>query len=494
MDYPEKQKSSFIERLLQSFVDFFKGIGKFFVKLYKGIINGSINFFKRFKEGSIGTKLSHLIFGAGNFYHKRFIKGLIYLALQVGFILILVLNPTVGGSAEVRGTPIGFKAIGNFFTLGTIQGVDIFDHTDNSMLMLLFGVVTFAIIGLYFYVWNSSIKSSALADQLKKEEKHVNTFKEDLHSLIDEKFHITMLTPALLGVLIFTILPTIFMIFIAFTNYDSTRFAGQHLFDWVGFANFRSMFSGQGEIALRFLPILTWTLVWAFFATFTNYFGGILVALLINNKYIRAKKVWRTIFVLTIAIPQFISLLAVVNLLSPSGPINSMLINLGIIDQGIEFLGNASNGYLPKVMVILINMWVGIPFTMLMTSGILMNIPADLYEAAVIDGANRRQVFVKITMPYVIFVTTPYLISSFIGNITSFNIIFLLTGGGPSVSGGLKGGQTDLLVTWLYKLTVDNREYNIGSVIGILTFIITATGTLITYRRSKAFKEEDAFQ
>ena len=144
-------------------------------------------------------------------------------------------------------------------------------------------------------------------------------------------------------------------------------------------------------------------------------------------------------------------------------------------------------------MVIIINMWVGIPYTMLMTSGILMNIPADLYEAARVDGASTLKMFFKITLPYVIFITTPYLISSFIGNINSFNTIFLLTGGGPTYTGYQAGG-TDLLVTWLYKVTIDQGSYNTGAVIGIFTFIITATITLITYRRSKAYNEEDTFQ
>jgi len=144
-------------------------------------------------------------------------------------------------------------------------------------------------------------------------------------------------------------------------------------------------------------------------------------------------------------------------------------------------------------MVIVINMWLGIPYTMLMTSGILMNIPTDLYEAGQIDGASKTKMFWKITLPYVIFVTTPYLIGSFIGNINSFNTIFLLTGGGPTYS-GYKAGGTDLLVTWLYKLTIENGEYNTGAVIGIMTFIITATITLITYTRSKAYNEEDTFQ
>ena len=135
---------------------------------------------------------------------------------------------------------------------------------------------------------------------------------------------------------------------------------------------------------------------------------------------------------------------------------------------------------------------------MLMTSGILMNIPSDLYEAARVDGTSKIKMFFKITMPYIFFITTPYLISSFIGNINSFNTIFLLSGGGPTVSDALgnayRAGETDLLVTWLYKLTIDNGDYNTGAVIGILTFLFTSTITLITYRRSKAYKEEDTFQ
>lgn len=185
------------------------------------------------------------------------------------------------------------------------------------------------------------------------------------------------------------------------------------------------------------------------------------------------------------------------NLLAPLGPVNSLLVNLGWVKEPIGFLGQSETDspILAKVMVIVINMWLGIPYTMLMTSGILMNIPADLYEAAKVDGTSRPKMFFKITLPYVIFITTPYLISSFIGNINSFNTIFLLTGGGPAVpNGNYTAGQTDLLVTWLYKLTIDKGDYNTGAVIGIFTFIITATITLVTYRRSKAYNEEDTFQ
>lgn len=461
---------------------FLSGLARFFKK----IGNRFVAFGHRFMDGSVGTKVSHFIMGFGNILRKQIIKGLIFLSLQAGFIYLMVASP------KVNKTPFGIKALVNLTTLGTEAG-DIFTDTDNSMLMLLFGVVTLGAIVVFIAAYLANIRSTYKADVDVREGKKATSFLQDCKALLDERFHIAMLTPAIIGIVVFTILPTIFMILIAFTNFDSLHPAGQVLFEWVGFQNFIDIFTGQGEIAARFLPVLGWTILWAILATVSNYVGGILLALLINRKGIKLKKVWRTIFILTIALPQFISLLAMRNLLSEYGPINEFLMNSGIVDSPISFLANASNPWTARMMIVLINIWIGVPFTMLMTSGILMNVPKDLYEAAQIDGATKRQAFMHITVPYIVFVTTPYLITSFIGNITNFNVIFLLTGGSPTVSGYI-AGETDLLITWLYKLTIDQRDYNLGSVVGILTFMITATATLFSYRRSKSFKEEDAFQ
>lgn len=144
----------------------------------------------------------------------------------------------------------------------------------------------------------------------------------------------------------------------------------------------------------------------------------------------------------------------------------------------------------------MINIWVGVPFTMMQVTGVLQNIPSDLYEAAKVDGAGPIRIFFKITLPYLLFVTGPYLITSFTGNINNFNVIFLLSGGGPTKNLASTSGKTDLLVTWLYKLTVgtDRPYYNIGAVIGILTFIILASVSLLTYHRTGAYKNEEGFQ
>ena len=215
-----------------------------------------------------------------------------------------------------------------------------------------------------------------------------------------------------------------------------------------------------------------------------------LLAIIINKKGIKLKKFWRTIFILTIAVPQFVSLMLMSRLLHDQGALNVLLKQLGLISDFIPFL---SDPFVAKVTVIVVNIWVGIPYTMLITSGVLMNIPEDLYEASKLDGANPVQQFIYITLPYMLHVTTPYLITQFVGNINNFNVIFLLSGGGPLSLKLYQAGETDLLVTWLYKLTVNEQNYSLASTIGILIFVIVSTISLIVYNNTSAVKQEDDF-
>jgi arabinogalactan oligomer/maltooligosaccharide transport system permease protein len=245
----------------------------------------------------------------------------------------------------------------------------------------------------------------------------------------------------------------------------------------------------NGNIGRQFWHVLGWTVVWAFFATFLNYILGMALAMVINRKDTKGKGFWRFCFVLSIAVPQFVTLMIMNIMLQPSGAINVLFQNLGLIKEPIPFWTNAM---LARITIIAINLWVGIPYTMLQVTGILQNIPGELYEAARMDGAGPMRIFFKITLPYMLFVTTPYLISSFVGNINNFNVIYLLSGGGPTRVGDT-AGQTDLLVTWLYKLTIDQQYYNLGAVIGIMTFVILTVITLVTYRNSSSYKNEEAF-
>jgi arabinogalactan oligomer/maltooligosaccharide transport system permease protein len=261
----------------------------------------------------------------------------------------------------------------------------------------------------------------------------------------------------------------------------------------VGLANFAQLFSSGSRLAATFWPVLGWTLIWAVCATFSNFILGMLLALLINRKGTRIKGFWRFLFVLSIAVPQFVTLLSMSTIFNANGPVNIILRTLGLIGatESVPFFTNALYA---KCTIIGINMWIGIPYTMLSTTGILQNIPSELYEAARIDGAKPPTIFRKITLPYMMFVMTPTLITSFTGNINNFNVIYLLTGGGPDSLDYYFAGKTDLLITWLYRLTITQKDYNIGAVIGIMTFIVLAVTSLLTYHQTGAYKDEGAFQ
>lgn len=325
-------------------------------------------------------------------------------------------------------------------------------------------------------------------------------FKKTVNSLLTDKFHAVVLFIPVLGAAIVTILPLASSLLIAFTNYDAYH-NYPNLFTWVGLNNFIGMFTGSNSIfgsatvGAERIPatigaLLGWTLIWAFFATFTNYFLGIIVALLINKKSIKLKKLWRTIFVLTIAIPQFISLLSIANMLGATGPINFALTQNGM--SSIPFL---TDDLLAKVMIIVVNVWVGVPYTILMASGILMNIPTDLYESSRIDGASPVTQFFKITMPYMFFITGPSLITNFVSNINNFNIIFFLTQDKTNDPNLFRAKSTDLLINWLYTLTTGtSTAYNLSASLGIIIFVICAFFSLVMYSRLGAVQREDQFQ
>ena len=186
---------------------------------------------------------------------------------------------------------------------------------------------------------------------------------------------------------------------------------------------------------------------------------------------------------------MFVSLLIMRTMLQPDGAVNVLLRELGVIAEGAS-LPFFTDPTWARVTVIVINIWVGVPYTLLQLTGVLQNIPTELYEAAKVDGANAFQTFFRITLPYMLYVTTPYLIATFTGNVNNFNVIYLLSGGDPVTNLASTAGSTDLLVTWLYKLTIDKQYYNVGAVVGILTFIILAVGSLLTYRNSKSYREE----
>ena len=676
LDYLRMSKP---QKLLHNAAKFFRGIPGALL----GLVMGILNFFKgifvgigkvlkdivmTYIHGDWKTKVSYTVMGFGSLMRGQWLRGLLFFVFQTVFNLYLWFF----GIGYVSKLP----TLGTVATRTTAEGATIYG--DNSFLIMLYGVLTFFFVLAFLYTWYVNIKQNRISEQILKSGKQLKSAKDDVASMLDNQFHKTLLALPVLGVTVFTILPIIFMILVAFTNYDKEHAPPIKLFTWVGMENFNTLLSteenplniaksvqpdgttvaltvtakngdifnmyvdaadvdkvdaaiattflpateypltleaGEGwmlelkkqsrgtsnlaltlpggsvlsfttnkaqleatnaaidmlkvegvsavmeaadaagvltltgadgnvitlevakiteksakdidaefawdmngeritfvsstgdEVALNvynvtqvqtpsmsrtFAQVLLWTLIWAFFATFLNYFLGMLVAIMINKKGIKFKKLWRTILVMTIAIPQFISLLYVSKMFAADGLINGTLMNWGWIKEPLPFWTDPTWA---KVTIIGINVWIGIPYLMLIATGILMNIPADLYESARIDGANAFQTYMKITLPYMLFVTGPYLLTSFTGNINNFNVIFLLSGGKP-LSVGMAGnaGSTDLLITWLYKMTVTDSNYKLAAVMGILVFVVCAVINLVVYNLIPSVKNEEDFQ
>lgn len=447
---------------------------------------GSLSVLQALRDGGPETRASALVMGFGNMVHKQLAKGLIFLALEIAYLVFMFTS--------------GFHNLYMLGSLGSVEQEEVWNEElqvylytkgDQSILLLLYGVATILLSLVVFWMWRGMVKSAYKAELCDKNGWPVNTLADDLYGLLNENLYRLMMTPAMFFIGVLTILPLIFMICMAFTNYSKI---GDHLvlFDWVGLENFATLFDSGSVLGSTFWSVMGWTLVWAFFATFTNYFAGMVLAIIINRKGTKIKGFWRFCFVISCAVPMFVSLLIMRTMLQPEGAVNVLLRSLGLIapDASLPFFTNATWA---RITVIVINIWVGVPYTLLQLTGVLQNIPADLYEAADIDGANKVQQFFKITLPYMFYVTTPYLIATFTGNVNNFNVIYLLSEGRPITNLASTAGSTDLLVTWLYKLTIDKQYYNIGAVVGILTFVILAIGSLLTYRNSKSYKEEGGF-
>jgi len=485
-----------------------KKILGFFVGVGISIKDGFMDILTTFTKGNWAVKLSFLIFGFGNLYYGQILRGILFLLFEIIFI----------GYMLVPSGGLYWLAKGQWFqlgaTVGTVQGGKVYNEVldvytwqagDDSVKVMLYGLLTILFIFAFIWTWRLQVKQCRINMDIVASGKKVRSGKQDLRSLLDDQFHKTLLALPVGGILIFTVIPIIYMVLVAFTSYDAAHDGYSNLFSWVGWEHFNELLDfGNGGLGLAFGEILSWTLMWSFFATFTNYFLGMFVAIMINKKGISLKRFWRTALVMTIAIPQFVSLLYVSKLFDASGIIGELLGKIPAVANYLKtnhYISLWDSPVVARVLVIVINIWVGIPYMMLQATGILMNIPKDLYESSRVDGATSFQQYTRITLPYMLFVTGPALLTSFVSNLNNFNVIYLLSMGNPinteiGVAGGVSIGHTDLLITWLYKMALGSTEskYYTASVIGILIFVVCAVLSLIIYNVIPSTKNEEDFQ
>jgi arabinogalactan oligomer/maltooligosaccharide transport system permease protein len=254
----------------------------------------------------------------------------------------------------------------------------------------------------------------------------------------------------------------------------------------VGLKNFAKLFNVP-IWSQTFFSVLGWTVVWAVCATFSTYFLGLFQALILNSRHVKHRGIFQAIFILPWAIPGMISLLVFRNLLNGQfGPLNQFLMDIHLIHSRIPFLTDPT---IAKISIILVNLWMGFPQFMVMLLGIMSNQDTNLYEAAEIDGANKMQVFAHIKLPLLTNATAPLIVMNLAGNFNAFGSIYFLTNGGPTNPSYQFAGDTDILISWIYKLTLDQRMYNMAAVMNILIFLFIAAVSIWNFRRTNAFKE-----
>ena len=424
---------------------------------------------------SVQVKASMIVMGTGQLMYHQWVKGFLYLAVLIAAILYFILT----GVSDMIG----------FFTLGTVEADPwLGTQGDDSVIMLLRGLFSFMVMIAVVLVYRSNVKDIVECDKKVHMGKELPAFGKAVSIFLDRKFYIVALALPVAGVLVFQVIPIVFMILIAFTNYGGD-IVPPKLVDWIGIGNFTKILA-LSDIKNTFFKILGWNLIWAFASTFLNYFGGLGLALLLNKECVKGKKFWRAFPILAYAVPGFITLLAFKFMFSYGGPINYYITSVG--GSAVGFL-DIDAGIKAKLIGLFVNAWISIPTSMLLATGILSNMNTDLYEAASIDGATKWKQFIKITLPFVIFSTTPVLITSFIGNFNNFGVFYFLRGG-LYMDGYFLASDTDLLINWLYNLSIDNNYYGIGAAVSLIIFIITSVISLTVYVRSSAYRKEDTFR
>jgi arabinogalactan oligomer/maltooligosaccharide transport system permease protein len=254
---------------------------------------------------------------------------------------------------------------------------------------------------------------------------------------------------------------------------------------WVGFENFVRAFT-DASIRGPFFAVLGWTIVFAFLSVATTFILGLFLAIVFNDPRMKSKRYYRIVMILPYAFPAFLSALVWAGLYNT---------DFGFINQVI--FGGASipwltDPWLAKFAILFTNLWLGFPYMFLVCTGALQSLPEDVVEAGRMDGASVWQIFRHLKFPLLLVAVAPLLISSFAFNFNNFNLIYMLTGGGPQFpDASINVGATDLLISMVYKVAFvgSSRDYGLASAFSIIIFLLVAAISWVGFRQTKVLEE-----
>ncbi|MGG3438464.1 maltodextrin ABC transporter permease MdxF [Bacillus subtilis] len=418
--------------------------------------------------------LLSIIPGLGQIANQQLSKGLLFLAITGLFAFELCV--------------FGIQALTGLMTLGSVPG------EDHSLFMLIEGTLQLivTVIFLMFYIFN--IHDSRKTAAMKAAGLEVNTTAKDMICHAGDKgFPYLFTLPAYIMMVFVIIFPVLVTLFVALTNYDFYHIPPNSLIDWVGFKNFLNIFF-LGSYRETFMNVLSWTIIWTICATTLQIILGIVTALFVNQDFIKGKRIFRMIFLFPWAVPAFITIMSFSNIFNDSiGAMNAQVIPLLNHLPFVELPAIAwkTDPFWTKTALIMVQTWLGFPYIYVMVTGVLQAIPGELYEAAKIDGATFIQRFRHITFPMILFATAPVMITQYTFNFNNFSIIYLFNEGGPG-SAGAGAGSTDILISWIYKLTTGTSpQYSVAAAVTLLISFIVIGISLIAFKKSNAFGNEE---
>lgn len=401
--------------------------------------------------------------GGGQLYNKQWLKALIFFLTTAAFILVFfdLLNMGLWG----------------IVTLGVET------PRDNSVFLLAEGILSLIVLAFGIGLYYLNIRDAYANGKRRDNGLPIQNLKDNYHNLINQGYPYLISGPALILLIFSVVFPILFSFALAFTNYDLYHSPPANLFDWVGLQTFKQIFT-VNIWRRTFFDVLSWTVVWTLFASTLQITLGVFLAVLVNQKELHFKKLIRTIFVLPWAVPGFVTILVFAGMFNNSfGAINNDILAFFKISP-VMWMTDAT---WTRVALIIIQGWLGFPYIFTVSTGVLQSIPDDLYEAANMDGATALQKFRNITLPVILTAMAPTLITQYTFNFNNFNIIYLFNGGGPAVAGSTAGG-TDILVSWIYKLTMQSSQYAIAAALTILLSVFVITIAMWQFRRTNSFK------
>lgn len=540
------------QTIRQSMIQFWKNTVQFFKNLFFmifGVFFDIAHAFKHHPQSFMVGLQSFFLMGLGQLKNKQWYKAVPFFAILLIFIFFeLFTSGYVYAIYEIPQFPPedgvfyffrdygGFITSGlwGFFTLGALvlgdtyrgQRIVTFDRiftwksADNSQVLLGEGIIALVITALFLFTWFFSVRDAYLSHRKIKETGVIENAKTFVNRIWTDYFAYIIIIPAVILIIAFTLIPFLFSFLVAFTNWTERIPLSQALIRWTFLDTFLNVFQ-NAEWLKFFFDVLGWTILYAFMSSITVYVFGFIQALIIESKHVVAKTFWRAILILPWAVPSLISLMLFRNVFADNGGlINQILVqfdlvestkswlsSLGLLGQtdpgNILWLTSTQNGALAKVIVIIVNLWLGFPYFMMLITGVLGTISKDLYEAADIDGANGFQKFRYVTLPMVLRATAPIIVTTFTFNFNNFGAIYFLTGGGPGyplseipqsvLILGAAPGQTDILISWIYKLSFGsaNDQYNLASVYSILIFVFIGLTAIYNLSKIKSFWEEE---